>query len=315
MEQREECCQKLHKELAHARSYIAFLERQHQEPTGTKESLLEFQLRERVKELNCLYGLARLIEQDKQGLESILLGTVKLLPGSWQYPDVTCARIKLNDKVFQSENFKLTQWKQKSEIYVFGKQEGTVEVYYLKKKPMLDEGPFLKEERLLINAVSDHIARAIEKISTQQQLQVERQALQEANASLHDSLTQSQKEKRMVGTSIQAKIDKIITPIIYALQGEMNQQQLQYLCLIKKNLSNIISPFVENRPKVVYTLSPAELQVSNMIKHGMSSKEIANLRGTSLSTVNRHRESIRRKLGLTNRKANLVSYLNNVLGE
>lgn len=287
---------------------------QNQQPSPP-DKMLEAQLRERVKELNCLYELANLIENNENSVESIMQGTVSLLPGSWQYPEIACARIRYRDRVFQTKEFRPTQWRQKSPIMIFGFEEGRVEVHYLKKKPQLDEGPFLKEERQLIDAVSNRIAKAMEKINTQRQLQVERQALQDANAALHDSLVQSQREKNMLGASIQAKIDKIITPILYALQAEMNPGQREYLELLKKNLGNIVTPFVEGSQKVMSILSPVEVQICNMIKNGLSTKEIAHIRGISPATVNRHRESIRRKLELTNRKINLTSYLNKILNE
>jgi DNA-binding CsgD family transcriptional regulator len=270
---------------------------------------LEAQLRERIKELDCLYRLTNLIEQHGGELDKILQDTVELLPVSWQYPEFACARIRYQNQVFTSANFKKTQWRQESPIIIYGNVEGRVEVRYLKKLPDLDEGPFLKEERLLIDAVSSRIARAAERIDTQKQLQLERQALQDANAALHDALVQSQKEKKMLGLSIQSKVDKIISPIFYALQAASIPSQLEYLMLLKKNLDDIIAPFAEGDNKTLAMLSPVELQISNMIKHGFSTKEIAKVRGISPSTVNRHRESIRRKLGITNSKVNLVAYL------
>ncbi|SEA26235.1 regulatory protein, luxR family [Desulfuromusa kysingii] len=274
------------------------------------DSQLTIQLRERVKELNCLYNLTRLIEQSEASVDQLLQGVVEQLPESWQYPEIACARICHNKQTYLSNNFNVTHWKQEAAIMISGRQEGLVEVYYTKKMPQLDEGPFLQEERLLINTVSDHLAKALERIKTQRQLQIERQALQDANAALHDSLAQSQREKKMIGASIQAKIDKIITPIFYALEAEMDVRQLKYLQLLKRNLTDIVAPFVEGHQEILTRLSPAELLICDMIKHGLSSKEIANIRGISPATVNRQRESIRSKLGLTNRKINLVSYLN-----
>jgi len=297
----------LEEELVLLQSQLSSLQQEHQER--------ELQLRERIKELDCLYTLTNIIEKNENSLDKILQETVALLPTSWQYPEITCAKISYRKQVIQSSNFKSTQWKQKAPIVISGLKEGVVEVHYLKKRPRLDEGPFLKEERLLIDAVSNRIAKAAERISTQRQLDVERQALQDANAALHDSLVQSQREKKMVGVSIQAKIDKIITPIFYALQAEMNPGQFEYLELLKKNLDDIISPFVEMSQTGMSRLSPIELQVANMIKHGLSTKEIARIRGISPATVNRHRESIRRKLDITNRKINLISYLNNIVNE
>lgn len=114
----------------------------------------------------------------------------------------------------------------------------------------------------------------------------------------------------MIGASIQGKIDKIITPIFYALEADMDERQKTYLTLLKKNFQDIVSPFVEGEQDILARLSPVELVICDMIKHGLSSKEIAKLRGITPATVSRHRENIRHKLGLANRKVNLVSYLN-----
>ncbi|SHJ05340.1 regulatory protein, luxR family [Malonomonas rubra DSM 5091] len=279
------------------------------------ENSLEKQLNERIKELNCLYSLTRLIEENENSIDTLLQQAVDLLPSSWQYPELACARIVFKKASFQSKNFKMTSQQQQAPLLVFGEPVGLVEVYYRKKMPTLDEGPFLKEERLLIDAVSDHIAKAIQRITAQRQLLVERQALQDANVALHDSLVQSKQEKKMVGASIQAKIDKIITPIFYALEADMDERQKKYLGLLKKNFLDIVSPFVEGKQDILTRLSPVEVMICDMIKHGLSSKEIAKLRGTTPGTVGRHRENIRHKLGLANRKINLVSYLNNTLEE
>ena len=156
-----------------------------------KASQLELLLRERVKELSCLYNLAQIIEQNGDSLGGILQDTVELLPSSWQYPDVTCARIIFKKQTYQSDNFKVTRWKQDAAIFISNQHAGTVEVFYLKEKPSGDEGPFLKEERLLINAVSNRIGKAAERIDVQRQLQVERQALQDAIIAIHESLVQN----------------------------------------------------------------------------------------------------------------------------
>ena len=280
------------------------------EQSGYFQEQLESQLRERRKELDCLYKLTSLIERYSDSLDKILQEAVRVLPASWQYPEISCARISCDERIFKTRNFKRTQWRQKSPIVVFGRPVGLVEVYYLRKKPEEDEGPFLREERQLIDAISNKLAKTAEKIHVQRQLQLERQALQEANAALHDALVQSQKEKKMLGLSIQAKIEKIISPIFYALHAASTPGQLVYLELLKKNLHDIVAPFIEGSAELMSILSPVELQIANMIKHGLSTKEIAAVRSISPATVNRHRENIRRKLGITNSKLNLVSYLN-----
>ena len=128
-------------------------------------------LSERVKELNCLYNITKLAETPDITIEEMIRGTVDLIPNSYQYPDVTGARIKLYDDVISSSNFKKSQWKQTSNIIIRNQVEGVVEVAYLEEKPESDEGPFLKEERHLINAISIQLGGFIERVQAEEVLQ------------------------------------------------------------------------------------------------------------------------------------------------
>jgi len=120
-------------------------------------------LGERVKELNCLYGMSNLVEKKDISLEEILQGTIDLIPPSWQYPEITSARIILEGKELGTETFRETTWKQTSDIRAHGERIGTVEVCYLEEKPESDDGPFLKEERNLINTIAHRLRRIIER--------------------------------------------------------------------------------------------------------------------------------------------------------
>lgn len=301
-------------ELDALRAHVLFLEQERQRQTDVmrENARLDNLLQERIRELNCHYGVAKLIEQHEDSIDKILQGVVELMPHSWRHPDSACARIRFRGKTYQTDNFKLTRWRLVATITAADQFFGEVEVCYLKKQAIQDEGPFLKEERLLIDAVSDRIVYVSEKIDNKQQLQTERQSLQDANAALHDALIRIQQEKKLIGVSIQANIDKIISPILFALKSGLSSKQLTYANLLQKNLNNIVGPFVELNQISLAHLSPVELLISNMIKHGLTTKEIAEMRGISPNTVNRHREHIRHKLGLANRKVNLVSFLNSV---
>jgi PAS domain S-box-containing protein len=141
------------------------LEREAFESKRLKEALQQrtHDIGERVKELNCLYGISFLCDKEDISLDEILKGTVDLLPPSWQYPDITCSRIILENEEYISGNFRETDWKQASDIIVHGKPIGSVEVYYLEEEPKSDEGPFLKEERSLINAVAERLGHITER--------------------------------------------------------------------------------------------------------------------------------------------------------
>ncbi len=118
-------------------------------------------LRERVKELDCLYGISNLLEKPGISLEEIIRGTLRILPNAWQYPEVTCGRITLDDRTFRTKNFRETAWRLASDIVVNDENMGTLEVFYKEERPQSHEGPFLKEERKLIDAVAEKLGKII----------------------------------------------------------------------------------------------------------------------------------------------------------
>lgn len=305
--------QELIAELEILRRHVLVLEKESKKNTSlrVKQEELTISLRERIKELNCLYKISKSIELHGNLLDEIFSDVVSILPPSWQYPGTTCARIIYKKKEYKTPNFKQSKWKQTSSIIVEGSTVGKVEVYYLKKMPILDEGPFLEEERQLIHAVSERLGKLAERIYISNKLEIEKKSLKNTNIALHDVLENIQKEKKIIGSSIQANVDNIILPIIYAFEKELTPYQKEYMDLIKSNLENIITPFADKVQEDMSKLSPTETLICNMIKNGLSTKQIAKMKKISTDTVNRHRESIRRKLGLVHKKINLVSYLNN----
>ena len=127
-----------------------------------EQQQLMHSLQERVKELNCLYGISKIVEKHADSLDAIMKGIVDLIAPAWQYPAVTCARIIVDGKEYRTDNFGQTEWKQAADIFVSGTALGKVEVYYLEEKPEEDEGPFIKEERSLLEAIAERIGRTIE---------------------------------------------------------------------------------------------------------------------------------------------------------
>ena len=127
-------------------------------------------LRERVKELNYFYQLSTLNEKPNITLEEILQGVVELIPSSYQYPKITCGRIILGDQEFKTENFRETSWKQTANLIARGKRTGTMEVCYLEERPERDEGPFLEEERKLIDAIAERSGKIIERKQAEKKL-------------------------------------------------------------------------------------------------------------------------------------------------
>jgi len=279
-------------------------------------SKLIIALRERIKELNCLYGIAHLAERHSDSIEDLLRDLVNFLPFSWQYPEITCAKIIFEGKTYKSKGFKISKWRQSSRIFMFNEPIGEVTISYLEERPPADEGPFLKEERALLDALAGRIGTTAMRISaelelqeTNKQLIIERKALKEANAALRAVLARIEEEKQEIYMDLQANVDKILMPILHELTLHLPKTHEQYAEMLKSNLEEIASPFVRHLTKSYFSLTSTEVKICNMIRSGMQTKEIARIRGVSMGTINRHREHIRRKLKITNSDVNLMTYL------
>ncbi len=115
----------------------------------------EHNLGERVKELTCLYGLSKLVENPEISQEAILQGTLDLILPALQFPEITCARIYFDNKEFKTSNFKETEWKLSTNVIV-NEKVMMIEVYYLEDKP------FLKEEESLLDDLGKRLKKFFE---------------------------------------------------------------------------------------------------------------------------------------------------------
>ena len=279
-------------------------------------SKLMFALRERIKELNCLYGIGQLAERHSDSVEDLLRDIVKFLPYSWQYPEITCARIVFKEETYKCRNFKFTKWRQTSRIFMYNEPVGEVAIFYLEERPPADEGPFLREERALLDALAEQIGSAATRIfaelelqESNRQLRLERKALQESNAALRAVLARIEDEKKDIYIDVQENVNKVLLPILHELAFHLPKAKRQYAEILRSNLEDITSPYVSDLSKNHLSLTSTEVNICNMIKSGLQTKEIARIRGVSVGTINRHREHIRRKLKITNSDINLMTYL------
>ena len=126
-------------------------------------NLSRFELRERIKELSCMYRIAGLAVEHAGDEEGFLQHTVALLPEAYQYPEIASARIVLGERVFRTGSFPEGPWIQGAPIPVGGAACGRVEVAYREARPEIDEGPFLLEERRLIESVAREIGLFLER--------------------------------------------------------------------------------------------------------------------------------------------------------
>ena len=111
---------------------------------------LQAEAGERLKELAAINQTTQLLGEGKT-IEETLARIVDILPPAWQYPEYAAARIVFGKLKFTSANFMPTSWKQKQTFETIDGIKGSIEIFYLREFPDLDEGPFMDEERQLIN--------------------------------------------------------------------------------------------------------------------------------------------------------------------
>jgi len=119
-------------------------------------------LSERVKELTCLYGIAQIASNPDLPIERKLADIARILPPAWQYPRQACARITIDERVFQSPGFRHGARRQTAEIRIGGRNRGAVEVHYRDGRGFPQVHPFLDEEQNLIDNIAGQIAFMIE---------------------------------------------------------------------------------------------------------------------------------------------------------
>ena len=181
----------------------------------TKETLHKQtrNLTERVKELNCFFKISMLMEKTNHTLEETIQGIVDLLPASWQYPEITCARIVLGDKIFKTKNCKETLWKQSADLKVNQKTIGVLEVGYLEERPEMDEGPFQKEERDLVKAVTERLGKFIDREKSVIQLQQNYQRTKRAMDATIETMSKIVEAKDPYTAGHQKRVSQLSTAI------------------------------------------------------------------------------------------------------
>lgn len=159
--------------------------------------------------------------------------------------------------------------------------------------------PVFDAEQQCVGAV--HIARDISDIVSA------RKELENKNIALSELLEQIQFEKEKIKRDILDNVTEIVQPIIEKIK--LTKPQSKYLDLLKKAIDEIASTHGSKLTATDYRLTSRELEVCSMVKSGLSSKEAAVLLNIAPKTVERHRRNIRKKLGISGKKANLVTFL------
>lgn len=120
-------------------------------------------LRERMKELDCLYRMALIVEEPAMGLEEVLQRILEVLPDAWLHPDRVWLRLELGAATYVAGGEPRRDPRLSADVVTAGKRLGTLSVGYTADMPPMDDGPFLSEERALIRTVAREIALIVER--------------------------------------------------------------------------------------------------------------------------------------------------------
>lgn len=132
-------------------------------------------------------------------------------------------------------------------------------------------------------------------------------ALEQKNIALREVLSHIELEKKEIKDYVITNTENLLLPIIEKIK--LNGKSLKHLNILRKCLKNLTSSFGVKVTKKETKLTSREIEVCNMIKSGLKSKEIADLLNISLRTIEKHRSHIRKKLGITNKETNLTTFL------
>jgi PAS domain S-box-containing protein len=144
----------------------------------------------------------------------------------------------------------------------------------------------------------------------EQELEEKSSALLESNAALKVLIRNIEEEKNVFQEKVLVNLKELVSPYINKLKNQkLDAGQNAYIDIIEANIQKIMSPFLHKLTSQYLNLTQKELQVALLVKDGRTTKEISQLLNLSMKTVDCHRDRIRKKLGLTNKKTNLRSYL------
>jgi len=202
-------------------------------------------------------------------------------------------------------------WKKNDELFVpvFGSEkkiEGwlSVDTPFDGKRPTLETIRFLEE-------ICEMVIQRSREILNRNRLASERKALQEKNIALKEILGHIEEEKTGFKQRIAENIDQFLLPVLNRMIDDPGNISKSNLTVLKNSLKDL-GALSGGIVRLYSKLSAREIEVCNMIKIGWTSKEIARTLQISVATVQKHRETVRRKLGLTNKDVNLLTYLKNL---
>ncbi len=210
-------------------------------------------LAERLKELHCLYSISKIFDRKDLALEGVFRQTVRVVPTAWQYPEVAGAQATIEGKCFRTRKFQESEWMQECPIIVKGTPIGVISVSYSEKRPERDEGPFLKEERNLLNIIAQRLGDVIERKQAEQKLL----RYQEELRSLATELALSEeRERRRIAQALHDRIGQVLALINIKVGALLESASSTDLGKALKEVRDLVSESIAQTRSLTFDLSP-----------------------------------------------------------
>jgi len=189
------------------------------------------------------------------------------------------------------------------------RQDGETIWVEWRRRALFDESGKIREIQSTGRDITDLKKAEYALRSSEEALRNKNEELERKNTALIEVLEQIEHQKNQIKNDIITNIDELLFPILEQMGMRDSKSNRKNIDLLKRSLNHLTTSFGRKITHKSLKLSPREIQISNMVKQGLTSKEIAAVLNISVHTVGRHRHSIRKKVNITNKERNLNTYL------
>ena len=215
-----------------------------------------------------------------------------------------------NSKLFQEQFARRKKGEDRAYEITFIKKDGQKVPAIVSPRPVFDENGKFKGSIAAITDITK--LKETEQALRKREKELETQAanLEEMNAALKVLLKRREQDEREFEEKVLFNVRELVEPCLEKLKNaSLNNEQTACLDILESNLNDIVSPFSRNLSLKHYNLTHSEMRIAALVRHGKTTKQIADLLNLSARTVDTHRLRIRTKLGIRNNKINLRSHL------
>lgn len=221
---------------------------------------------------------------------------------------------KKNLEILNSQFAKRKKGESEPYEIVWTRKDGTKLHTIMTPTPYFDKNGNFKGSFAVITDISKQKKeRSLLEIMVKQrtrELEDKKNSLEEINTALKVLLKTREEDKQNLEQRMMINVKELVLPYLEKIgQSPLNKRQENYVEIMASALNDIISPFMHHLSLELANLTPSEIQVAKLIKFGKTTKEIAEMLNLSDKTIEFHRKRIRKKIGITNKKINLHTYL------